>query len=167
MKKSALVALFLAVAVAGGLHVILDAQGQVGQNINVVTGSADQFIGDMFRQRQNESVIAISSVNPAHMMIVYNDYRTVDFVDPLPDVPPSLLQGAFARLLDLFHLPGRRAGPPVVKGKGEGTMIAAAQAWVGLSFSDNGGKDWYTGLHPGHARCLRCRTRRDGTSPET
>ena len=37
------------------------AGAQVGQNINVITGSDSQFTGDMFRQRQTEPV-GISSV---------------------------------------------------------------------------------------------------------
>ena len=69
MKTSQLLALLVAAVVACGMHVILDAQDQVGQNINVITGSSDQFIGDMFRQRQNESVGGISSVNPSTMMV--------------------------------------------------------------------------------------------------
>ena len=138
------------VALAAATHVIVRGQGSVSQNINVITGTSDQFVGDVFRQRQNEGVLGISSVNPAHMMSAYNDYRTVDFVDPSPDLPPSPQQGTLAKVLDFFHLPRPKPGRPAIKGKGELPMMAAAHAWIGLSFSDNGGKDWYTGLHPGH-----------------
>ena len=61
------------------IHIIVCAQ--VGQNINVITGSDDQFTGDMFRQRQNESVAGISSINTSHIMVAYNDYRTVDYLE--------------------------------------------------------------------------------------
>ena len=138
------------VALAAGTHAIVRGQGSVSQNINVITGSSDQFVGDVFRQRQNEAVLGISSVNPAHMMAAYNDYRTVDFVDPA-DLPPSPQQGGvFVKLLELFHRPFHRPGPAAVKGKGQLPMMAAAHAWIGLSFSDDGGNTWYTGLHPGH-----------------
>ena len=37
-----------------------------------------------------------------------------------------------------------------IEKEGEGADgKAAAQAYIGLSFSDNAGKDWFTGLHPG------------------
>ena len=147
-----LFACVLALALAGSTHAVMRAQGQVGPNINIVTGSSDQFKGDEFRQRQNESVIGISSVNPSHMMVAYNDYRTVDFVETLEqDTPPSPVQSALTKLAGFFFPQFRPKAPSVLRGKGEGSVIAAAaQAWIGLSFSDNGGKDWYTGLHPGH-----------------
>ena len=128
---------------------------QVGQNINVITGSDSQFTGDMFRQRQNESVGGISSVNTSHMMVAYNDYRTVDFTeDAGAVVPPSLINATFQKLLRVLSWPVRMARGRTVELQGsepEGADgEAAAQAFIGLSFSDNAGKDWYTGLHPGH-----------------
>ena len=150
MRNSRARSFIMLVALAAATHVIVRGQGSVSQNINVITGTSDQFVGDVFRQRQNEGVLGISSVNPAHMMSAYNDYRTVDFVDPSPDLPPSPQQGTLAKLLDFFHVPRPKPGRPAIKGKGELPMMAAAHAWIGLSFSDNGGKDWYTGLHPGH-----------------
>ena len=148
MNRSTRRALLTALITAASMHVIVGAQGQVGQNINIVSGSADQFIGDMFRQRQNEPVLGISSVNPSHMMAAYNDYRTVDFVDGF--VPPSPIQSTIAKVLKFFLKPFRREREGA-RGEAEESEIAAAQAWVGLSFSDNAGKDWYTGLLPGHA----------------
>ena len=144
MKKSTLLAVLLAVAFATALHTILDAQGQVGQNINIVSGSDNQFIGDMFRQRQNEPVLGISSVNPSHMMAAYNDYRTVDFAADQGVGTPSPAQSFVARLWNLFRAPWQREPKhdPSVKAD-------MAQAWIGLSFTDNG-TDWYTGLLPGH-----------------
>jgi hypothetical protein len=144
MKRSTLFSLLVAIAVAGALHAIVGAQGQVGPNINVVSGSADQFIGDMFRQRQNEGAIGISSVNPSHMMAAYNDYRTVDIADDAGVGTTSPAQSFVAKLFN-FVRPWRRVerkpAPPAESD--------AAQAWIGLSFSDNNGKNWYTGLHPG------------------
>ena len=54
------------------LAIHTSAGAQVGQNINVITGSDSQFTGDMFRQRQTESVGGISSVCERH------SYRRVD-----------------------------------------------------------------------------------------
>ena len=45
-----------ALGVALAIHT--GAGAQVGQNINVITGSDSQFTGDMFRQRQTEPVAA-------------------------------------------------------------------------------------------------------------
>jgi hypothetical protein len=138
--------LVLAVALHAG------ASAQVGQNINVITGSDSQFTGDMFRQRQNESVGGISSVNTSHIMVAYNDYRTVDYLeDAGAVVPPSLINAAFEKLLRVLSWPLRMArGRTIAPENEEAEGAAAAQAFIGLSFSDNGGKDWYTGLHPGH-----------------
>ena len=152
MRKPTRLALLLAVAFAGVLHVIADAQGQVGQNINIVSGSGDQFIGDMFRQRQNEGVIFPSSVNPSHMMAAYNDYRTVDFAADTGVGTPSPGQSFVAKLWHRLRAPWTQASwrerelrdLEVKRGKAD-----AAQAWIGLSFTDNG-IDWYTGLLPGH-----------------
>ena len=79
--------------------------GGAGQNINVITGSEDQFTGDKFRQRQNESMIAVSSINPAHMMVVYNDARTVDYPDDPSTGSQSPAQGFVAKVLDFLRAP--------------------------------------------------------------
>ena len=141
-------ALGLALAIHTG------AGAQVGQNMNVITGSDSQFTGDMFRQRQTESAGGISSVNTSHMMVAYVDYRTVDFVeDAGAVVPPSLINATFQKLLRFLTWPVRmaRGRSMEIEKEGEGAEgKAAAQAYIGLSFSDNAGKDWFTGLHPGH-----------------
>ncbi|MGI8783778.1 MAG: Ig-like domain repeat protein [Acidobacteriota bacterium] len=49
-----------------------------GPNVNMISGSKNQFDGDRFLQRQNEPTIAVSSRNADHMMAAANDYRTVD-----------------------------------------------------------------------------------------
>jgi hypothetical protein len=141
--KRHVISVLLAAAVAATTHIILNAQSTVGNNVNVITGVSDQFIGDMFRQRQNEPVIGISSLNPNHMMAAYNDYRTVDFAaDQGVGTTGPIQRTLFAKLFHLFRQPER-----------DRDLLEeadAGQAWIGLSFSDNGGADWYTGLHPGN-----------------
>src|SRR4051812_12307722 len=138
-----------ALALVLTFHVAGDAQ--VGQNINVITGSDDQFTGDMFRQRQGESAAGTSSINPSHIMVAYNDYRTVDYLeDAGAVVPPSLINATFQKILRILGRPWRSARARMGEEEEEAGGRAAAQAFIGLSFSDNGGKDWYTGLHPGH-----------------
>ena len=115
------VGVLLALGLALAIHT--GAGAQVGQNINVITGSDSQFTGDMFRQRQNESVGGISSVNTSHMMVAYNDYRTVDFLeDAGAVVPPSLINATFQKLLRFLSWPvrmarGRTDGDPAKKVK--------------------------------------------------
>ena len=145
MKKSTLVALLVALTAAFSMHVILDAQGQVGPNIDVITGVGDPLTGDPFRQRHNEAVVAISGVNPDHMMVAYNDYSTVDYANDSGLGTPSPAQSMVAKVLNFFRAPWRRER----KSEAE-EEIAAAQAWMGWSFSDNGGKSWSKGLHYGH-----------------
>jgi hypothetical protein len=150
MKRTSIVAFLVAITLAAASHVILDAQDRVGQNINVVSGSADQFIGDMFRQRQNEPAGGISSVNPSHMMLAYNDYRTVDLANDSGVGTTSPAQTAIAKVFNLLRAPWRRERE---RTREAGEEADSAQAWIGLSFTDNG-KDWYTGLLPGHQNFL-------------
>jgi hypothetical protein len=142
-----LVAVFVALACAASIDVIVRAQGGPGQNINVVTGSANQYTGDLFRQRQQESVIGISSVNPAHMVVAYNDFRTIDYPNDSGVGPQAPVPGLIAKLIDFLRAPWRRERER--KGEWEADDAAANNAWIGLSFTDNGGKSWYSGLHPG------------------
>src|SRR5262249_15117771 len=106
--KRPLTSTLLVAAVAATTHIILSAQSTVGNNVNVITGVSDQFIGDMFRQRQNEPVIGISSINPNHMMAAYNDYRTVDFAaDQGVGTTGPIQRTLFAKLFHLFRKPER------------------------------------------------------------
>jgi hypothetical protein len=137
MKNSRFLALLTAVASAVLLHVIVDAQ-TIGQNVNIVAGIKDQFIGDMFKQRQNEAVSCIFAVNPDQQIFAYNDYRTVDqALDSQLGTPSTIQRSFFAKLFTPFRKgrPTSAAGEP-----------ASAQAWIGLSFTDNA-TDYYTGLH--------------------
>jgi hypothetical protein len=146
------VALLIAFVGAASIHVIVRAQqGGAGQNISVITGSEDQFTGDRFRQRQNEGMIGISSVNPSHMMVVYNDARTVDYADDLFGITQSPAQSFVAKVLDFFRAPWRRDRERKDGFEADGpAAMPVNQAWIGMSFSDNGGKNFYTGLHPGN-----------------
>lgn len=145
MKKSTLVALLVALAAAVSMHVIVSAQnvpiqGVIGQNVSVVAGIKDQFIGDMFKQRQNEAVSCIFAANPDQQIFAYNDYRTVDEpLDGQVGTPSTIQRSLFAKLFTPF----RKSRPARVAAEEE----ASAQAWIGLSFTDNG-TDYYTGLHP-------------------
>jgi hypothetical protein len=145
-------ALLVAFTGAASIHVIVRAQqGGAGQNISVITGSEDQFTGDRFRQRQNEGMIGISSVNPSHMMVVYNDARTVDYADDLFGITQSPAQSFVAKVLDFFRAPWRRDRERKDGFEADGpAAMPVNQAWIGMSFSDNGGKNFYTGLHPGN-----------------
>ncbi len=105
---------------------------------------ADAYLkGDQYLQRQVEPTIAVSTRNPDHLISFFNDYRAVDVaVDEGPPDPfllalalhPSTMQ--LARMLSNV-LPLLR--PPV----------AAAEAWVGMSRSYDGGLTWLGGMLPG------------------
>lgn len=134
MKKAFLIAVLGAVS----WHVIVDAQ-IVGRNVNVVGGIKDQFIGDMFRQRQNESTVCTFSTNPNHRIVAYNDYRTVDIARDTQVGTPSPIQ-KFVRWVPFLR--------PFFQPPAKKPWRASANAWIGLSYTDNG-VEWYTGLHPG------------------
>ena len=144
-------AVLIAVGGAASIDVIVRAQsglvgpGGPGQNINVVTGSDNQFVGDLFRQRQQEEVIAISGVNSAHMIVGYNDFRTIDFQHDT-GVGTQGPAGLLAKLSDFFRRPWQRERDKV---SDAAKAAAANAAWMGFSITDNGGKSWYSGLHPG------------------
>jgi hypothetical protein len=140
-----------AIVVAAVLHTVSSTQvlvhaqnasmqSVVGQNQSVVAGIKDQFIGDMFRQRQNEAVSCTFAVNPDQQMFAYNDYRTVDeAMDGQIGTPSPIQRSFFAKLFAPRRTPRTALTDP---------DLASAQAWIGLSFTDNG-TDYYTGLHPG------------------
>jgi hypothetical protein len=134
-------AVLLAIAVATTMHALVQADIKVGQNVNIIAGIADQFIGDMFRQRQNEPAQWVFSVNTNHRMAAFNDYRTVDLADDTQIGTPVPAQfNLLARFMNLFR---KRPARDVSH------RATSAQAFIGLAFTDNA-VDWYTGLHPGN-----------------
>ena len=99
-----------------------------GRNVNMVAGISlsdeNNFLryGDPYLQRQNEPSLAVSTVNPLHLLAGANDYRTVDF---------AITEG---------ELPGLP----------EQAAAADGDAWLGVFKSNNGGQSWRSELLPGH-----------------
>jgi hypothetical protein len=126
-------AICVAAVLACSLHALIGAQ-QVGVNVNVLSGTEER-TGDAFAQRENEAVVAISTRNSDHIMVAMNDYRTVDVAfDTSPE--ESGPNGVMARRL------GARAQGVVAQ--------SPPEAWIGLAFSRDRGRTWYTGLLPGY-----------------
>jgi hypothetical protein len=135
---------FAATALAASIHVIVRADGQLvpGRNVNLNPTVTDQFIGDIYRQRQVESKIACTI--PYHCAAISNDYRTVDMT---ADAVSGLGEGnsanavarAFGSLARVLRLnrPETRANPQ-----------ALPDAWLGLYRTTNL-EDWQNGLVPG------------------
>jgi hypothetical protein len=99
--------------------------------------------GDLYLQRQVEPTIAVSTRNPDHLISFFNDYRAVDIPDP-EGIPGTLsialrLHPATEMLAQLIDQVMPRLMPPV----------AAAEAWVGMSRSYDGGQTWLGGMLPG------------------
>ncbi|MEX1309413.1 MAG: sialidase family protein, partial [Candidatus Sulfomarinibacteraceae bacterium] len=136
---------------------MLTAQ-QAGENINVLpvvlpedsNGDPidDWFLkGDGLLQRQVEPTIAASTLNPDHLLAFFVDYRAVDIAD---DIGLGEDQATIAMLkltrtlmlasatLSMPSIPYMRTPP-----------IAAAEAWVGMSRSYDGGLTWSGGFLPG------------------
>ena len=124
---------------------------QAGNNINVLplfpdTTDPDYYLkGDGYLQRQVEPTIAASTRNPDHLLAFFNDYRAVDIPDDV-----GLGEGEqIALLMDTANLMMATVNwmnfpkislPP----------IAAAEAWVGMSRSYDGGLTWSGGYLPGN-----------------
>ncbi|HEX2343716.1 MAG TPA: putative Ig domain-containing protein [Vicinamibacterales bacterium] len=138
MRKALFVSFLAFLLVSANL--ILRAQS-VGHNINVVNGLLDD-IGDKFRQRQNEPAIAISAINPDHMMAVFNDYTTIDIENDTGIGPSSNQAGVMSRLFRWFPYKPRAARQKPV--------TANAEGWIGWAFSDNGAINWQKGLVDGY-----------------
>ncbi len=128
---------------------------QAGENVNVLpVVSKDLFpddwwlLGDGYLQRQVEPTIAASTRNPDHLLALFNDYRAVDVDDDI-----GLGEGERAQLAAIalktveFMLAGLvpRHGVPVIAP----SPVAAAEAWVGMSRSYDGGLTWSGGFLPG------------------
>ncbi len=86
-RAKALIALIFVLAAA----IYAQTAPTAGANVNMVSGIrlAD---GDPFLQRQNEVSIAVSSVNPQHLLAGANDYRLIDLDSSLGDIPGETAQ---------------------------------------------------------------------------
>ena len=149
-QKLVLVCLVVALSILG-THAQQGPPLSVTPNVNVMSGASDQFVGDKYLQRQNEPVIAVSTLNPDILMAASNDYRAVDLALD-QGVGESGQQASDSAVGGL----ARRAGKPVIvarKGQPGGkfppTGATAAEAWMGVQFSYDRGKNWTTGLLPG------------------
>ncbi|MEE4272309.1 MAG: sialidase family protein, partial [Thermoanaerobaculales bacterium] len=127
---------------------------QAGENINVLPVVFPQddpdhwFLkGDGYLQRQVEPTIAASTRNPDHLLAFFNDYRAVDIAGDIGLGETEQMAALFnttrsimmaATPLSLPKLPAFEMPP-----------IAAAEAWVGMSRSYDGGLTWSGGFLPG------------------
>jgi VCBS repeat-containing protein len=123
---------------------------QAGENINVLPvvfpdDDPDwELKGDGYLQRQVEPSIAASTRNPDHLVAFFNDYRAVDIADDvglgetetmvaLVTTARTIMMAASWISLPEIHLP----------------PMAAAEAWVGMSRSYDGGLTWSGAFLPG------------------
>ena len=137
---------------------------QAGENVNVlpVVFPQDdpdwQLKGDGYLQRQVEPSIAASTRNPDHLVAFFNDYRAVDIADDiglgetenmvaLVNVARKIMMAG--SLLPMPKLPRLELAPR-----------AAAEAWVGMSRSYDGGLTWSGAFLPGGPFALRCSVQR-------
>jgi CARDB protein/putative Ig domain-containing protein len=128
---------FFAVAMAIALSLAGSAQ-QVGPNVNVLSG-IDPYTGDAYLQRQNEPAVAISSRNADHLMLAFNDYRTVDIASDTSEPDAAVFAKAERK--------------PKSKGIITAESVRAAsppEAWIGLAFSRDRGRTFYNALLPGY-----------------
>src|SRR5215211_2160415 len=147
--------LALALALACGALVIHAQQGppplSVTPNVNVMSGVTSQFTGDKYLQRQNEPVVGVSSLNPDHVFAAANDYRAVDIpfdTGAGESGQQNTGSGEVSRAKGSGKTPiVARNGRPRAKFPPE--EATAAEAWVGVYFSYDRGRNWTTGLLPG------------------
>lgn len=137
-----------AVIFASTLLVTLTAQ-QVGENINVLPVSGtDPIRGDVYLQRQVEPSLAVSTRNPQHMIAFFNDYRAVDVPGDIgigESVARRMLNGVRAVLARLIGRPAPHEGEMPEE-------AAAAEAWIGMSRSYDGGLTWSGSFLPGFGK---------------
>ena len=162
MPRSPKVAFVLALCLSASPQpAALAQQVKVGENVNVLPvskstppgqppGDDDYLRGDLFGQRQNEPSVAVSTVNKDHILAFYNDFRAVDLgttEPPLPDDTRALLAKAWDGMNGfLTRLAG---GTPPEPAPAMPERAAAAEAWIGMSASYDGGLTWVGGLVPG------------------
>ncbi len=147
MKRTTLCLIVCTLALAGTAY----AQ-QAGENINVLPVVPQnvtdwEIKGDGYLQRQVEPTIAASTLNPDHLLAFFNDYRAVDIDDDTYVGEEQFQVASLAINAAEFMLAGiiPRLGIPVI----EPPPVAAAEAWVGMSRSYDGGLTWAGGFLPG------------------
>jgi hypothetical protein len=137
--------IFAAALIAVCLSIVGSAQ-QVGDNINVLpVAGADPIRGDAYLQRQVEPALAVSTRNPQHMMAFFNDYRAVDVPGDIgigESVARRFWRAAQAVL-------ARAIGKAVPREREMPEEAAAAEAWIGMSRSYDGGLTWSGSFLPG------------------
>ncbi len=129
------IGVFAAVAI---LHAFVAAQ-QPGVNFNVISGTADQFVGDRFLQRQVEPAVIVSTRNPDRILAAAIDYRLVD---------QATDTGVGNNRNSIALNGGHRNGP---------TPAAAPDAWIGIYRTCNRFQTSYGGLLPGFPATTRWR----------
>ncbi len=139
------------VVTAAGVALPTLAQ-QANDNVSVlpvVVDPADpdaHLKGDLYLQRQVEPALAASTRNPEHLLAFFNDYRAVD----VPDDPGLGTTLNVARAYDTARTVAAFLGlqlPRLPLPLPE--TVAAAEAWVGMSRSYDGGLTWSGALLPG------------------
>ena len=92
-----------------------------GRNVNMTSSKEwPDPEGDVYLQRQNEPSLAVSTLNPLHLLAGANDFRSVDTWESqgnLPGIPEE---------------------------------AAAGDAWLGVFTSYDGGQSWKSKLLPGY-----------------
>jgi hypothetical protein len=143
MKRTILVMLLL-----GGVFTLSLQSQQSSPNVSVLPVVVDpndpdaHLKGDLYLQRQVEPAIGVSTRNASHLVAFFNDYRAVDIPnDPGIGEEPSTQNALVAFLRKLVGL-GRRVKP-------RAAPIAAAEAWIGMSRSHDGGVTWTGAMLPG------------------
>jgi hypothetical protein len=124
---------------------------QVGENINVLPIFPDpndpEFFlkGDGYLQRQLEPTICASTRNPNNLIAFFNDYRAVD--EPGGSIPNQ--NYAVAMAMTIMRTLMAAVLGPVFPTMPPPLPVAAAEAWVGMSRSYDGGLTWSGGFLPG------------------
>ncbi len=143
--------ILITVGIALVLSTPLSAQ-QAGENINVLPVVPQsvpdwEIKGDGYLQRQVEPTIAASTRNPDHLLAFFNDYRAVDVPDDSYVGEEQFQVASLALNVAEFMMAG------IIPEHGIAVPqlppIAAAEAWVGMSRSYDGGLTWAGGFLPG------------------
>jgi len=127
---------------------------QAGENINVLPVVFPQedpeswFLkGDGFLQRQVEPTIAASTRNPDHLLAFFVDYRAVDMADDIGLGETNTMVAMFNTTRTIMMATSGLSLPTLSR---DGSPpIAAAEAWIGMSRSYDGGLTWSGGFLPG------------------